>query len=228
MKKILALVLAVLMAATLVACTASENNNSGNAAAVYETVDLAAVADSLYEGIAEDNRPFVMSTPLTAEDFEFFAFIPFEEGFEAVVNEPMMGSIAHSIVLVKCDTPEKAEEVANAMKENCNPRKWVCVEADIVTAATNGNIAMLLMTTTEGGMSETITGNFAALHADKIASLKSEVIEDEPAFGEEFPVEGEVEAEGEDVVFEYEDVDVGDAPAAMPEEGEFADVMPAL
>ena len=63
---------------------------------------------------------------------------------------------------------------------------------------------------------------------DKIASLKSEVIEDEPAFGEEFPVEGEVEAEGEDVVFEYEDVDVGDAPAAMPEEGEIADVMPAL
>ena len=228
MKKILALVLAVLMAATLVACTASENNNSGNAAAVYETVDLAAVADSLYEGIAEDNRPFVMSTPLTAEDFDFFAFFPFEEGFEAVVNEPMMGSIAHSIVLVKCDTPEKAEEVANAMKENCNPRKWVCVEADIVTAATNGNIAMLLMTTTEGGMSETITGNFAALDADKIASLKSEVIEDEPAFGEEFPVVGEVEAEGEDVVFEYEDVDVGDAPAAMPEEGEIADVMPAL
>ena len=114
------------------------------------------------------------------------------------------------------------------MKENCNPRKWVCVEADIVTAATNGNIAMLLMTTTEGGMSETITGNFAALDADKIASLKSEVIEDEPAFGEEFPVEGKVEAEGEDVVFEYEDVDVGDAPAAMPEEGEIADVMPAL
>ena len=230
MKKILALLLAVLMGATLVACTASETPATN----VYEDVDLAAVADSLYEGIAEDNRPFVMSMPLTEEDFEFFAFIPYEEGLEAVANEPMMGSIAHSIVLVKCPDETKAKEVASAMEEACNPRKWVCVEADIVTSATNGNIAMLLMTTTEGGMSETILDNFASLDADKIASLESELpVMDEAELGFEDEYDddledGEVAVDGEDVVFEFDVENVDDAPAAMPEDYMAVDVMPAV
>lgn len=230
MKKFLAILLAVVIGAAMVACTETEK---GASSTVYEEVDLMAVADSLYDGIAEDNRPFVMSMPLTEEDFEFFTFIPYEEGLEAVANEPMMGSIAHSIVLVKCPTAEKAAEVASAMKENCNPRKWVCVEADKVTATTNGNIAMLLMTTTEGGMSDTIVGNFGALDAEKIALLKSEpALEEEfdieePAFEDEYLFEGEVEAEGEDVVFEYDEEFTDDTPAAMPEEAP-VDVMPAV
>ena len=154
MKKFLSILLAVVLGATLISCTAENADN--NDVTVYESVDLMAVADSLYEGIAEDNRPFVMSMPLTEEDFEFFTFIPYEEGLEAVANEPMMGSIAHSIVLVKCPTVEKAAEVAQAMKENCNPRKWVCVEADVVTSATNGNIAMLLMTKADSGLADKI------------------------------------------------------------------------
>ena len=231
MKKIIAILLAALFAVTLVSCT--DNAENENAAGVYENVDLAAVADSLYDGIAEDNRPFVMSMSLTADDFEFSAFIPYEEGFEAVVNEPMMGSIAHSIVLVKCSDEAKAQEVAAAMEAACNPRKWVCVEADIVKSATNGNIAMLLMTTTEGGMSETILANFEALNEEKIASLKSAVVEDEVAtedegvFDEEL-VDGEVAVEGEDVVFDYFEEDAGDEPAAMPEEDNMPAVMPAL
>lgn len=231
MKKIIALLLAALFAVTLVSCT--DNAENENTSGVYENVDLAAVADSLYDGIAEDNRPFVMSMPLTAEDFEFSAFIPYEEGFEAVVNEPMMGSIAHSIVLVKCSDEAKAKEVAAAMEAACNPRKWVCVEADIVKSATNGNIAMLLMTTTQGGLSETILANFNALNQEKIASLKSETVEDEAVAGEEASydeelVDGEVAVEGEDVVYDYSEEDVGDEPAAMTEEDNMPAVMPAL
>lgn len=200
MKKIFAIMLSALVAVALISCTDAKKedettNNQKNevTATVYENVDLVAVADSLYDGIAEDNRPFVMSMPLEdAETFGYFTFIPYEEGLEAVANEPMMSSIAHSIVLVKAPTAEKAQEVAKAMKENCDPRKWMCVEADIVEGVTNGNIAMLLMTTKEGGMADTILGNFKALDADKIASLKSEVaiedevIEDEVFFEDEF------------------------------------------
>lgn len=240
MKRILAIVLAALLAVTLISCTKTndvENNsdveNKTDVAVIYEEADLAAIADSLYDGIAEDNRPFVMSIPLTSEDFEFFTFIPYEEGLEAVANEPMMSSIAHSIVLVKAPTAEKAQEVASAMKANCDPRKWMCVEADIVEGLTNGNIAMLLMTTTEGGMSETIINNFNALDAEKVASLKSEIIEDEfvedelvEDEGEDF--EGEVETNAEDVVVELPAVDVDDAPAAMPGEDNMSAVMPEV
>ena len=167
MKKFLAIVLAALLAVTLISCAKDDvEENKTDVVEIYENVDLAAVADSLYDGIAEDQRPFVMSMPLTNEDFEFFTFVPYEEGLEAVANEPMMSSIAHSVVLVKAPTVEKAQELAAAMKEKCDPRKWMCVEADIVEGVTNGNIAMLLMTTTEGGMSETILNNFRSLDAE--------------------------------------------------------------
>lgn len=281
MKKIFAIMLSALLAVALISCTdakkeeTTNNNQNETVNTVYENVDLVAVADSLYDGIAEDNRPFVMSMPVEdAEMFSYFTFIPYEEGLEAVANEPMMSSIAHSIVLVKAPTAEKAQEVAAAMKENCDPRKWMCVEADIVEGVTNGNIAMLLMTTKEGGMADTILGNFKALDAEKIASLKSEVaiedevIEDEIFFadngftdvedaedieaikgelkskreeynfmtfdeyldeiGESDVVDGEVMTEADNVVIEFDDVFVDDAPAAGFEEENVPAAMPEV
>ncbi|MBE6682131.1 MAG: hypothetical protein E7600_07600 [Ruminococcaceae bacterium] len=252
MKRIIALLLAAVLATALIACSANKDddvtdpgidangndvteNNAGET--VYEEADLAAIADSLYDGIAEDQRPFVMSMPLTSEDFEFFTFVPYEEGLEAVANEPMMSSIAHSIVLVKAPTAEKAQELAKAMKENCDPRKWMCVEADIVETVTNKNLAMLLMTTTEGGMSETILKNFNALDEKKVASLKSQAADVESEenfenFEDEFVddelTEGEVITDDENVVVDLPSVDVDDVPAAGFEEENVPAVMPEV
>ena len=257
MKRIFAILLASLLAAALISCGEEkktddkpgkdegeivENNGTAgdNESVVYEDVDLVLVADSLYEGIAEDNRPFVATMPLTSEDFEYFTFIPYEEGLEAVVNEPMMGSIAHSIVLVKCPTAEKAEEVAGAMKDSCDPRKWICVEADIVEAVTNKNIAMLLMTTTEGGMSETILKNFKALDEEKIASLAVVEESEDEALGDESeevlgdesePIldeNGEVVTEEENVVIEVPETEVENTPAEGTEEENVPAVMPEV
>lgn len=239
MKRIFAILLAAILAVTLISCTKTNDDTTGeenktDVAVIYEEADLVAIADSLYDGIAEDQRPFVMSMPLTSEDFEFFTFVPYEEGLEAVANEPMMSSIAHSIVLVKAPTAEKAQELAKAMKENCDPRKWMCVEADVVEGVTNGNIAMLLMTTTEGGMSETILNNFKALDAEKVASLKSQAadVESEENFEDELVddelVEGEVITDDENVVVDLPSIDVDDAPAAGFEEENVPAVMPEV
>ena len=220
MKRILALMLAALLAVALISCSAKDETNDGagvatDAIVAYENVDLVAVADSLYDGIAEDERPFVMSMPIEDEEmFGYFTFIPYEEGLEAVANEPMMSSIAHSIVLVKAPTVEKAEEVAAAMKANCDPRKWMCVEADIVEGLTNGNIAMLLMTTKEGGMADTIIANFNALDAEKIASLKSEI------FFDDEPVEDEIFLDDEAFEDEFIYVDLEDEVTVYEEESD--------
>ena len=127
----------------------------------YKDVDLLKVADSLYDGIDEENMPMVMSMALEdAETFSSFTFIPYTNGLEAVVSEPMIGAIAHSVVLVKCADEKEAARVAFEMVSNCNPRKWICVGADDVKAVSGKNIAMLLMTTKEGGLGETILKNF--------------------------------------------------------------------
>ena len=48
----------------------------------------------------------------------------------AVVSEPMTGSQAYSLVLLRLRDKADAREIADSMEENISMRKWVCVEAD--------------------------------------------------------------------------------------------------
>lgn len=214
MKKLISILLAAAMAVSLAACkpekqedeSAKNNEVQNEEVAVYEDVDLVALADSLYDGLTEDERPMTMSMSLDAETFESFAFIPYDESLKAVVNEPMMGSIAHSIVLVECPDKNAAEKVASDMKEKCDPRKWICVEADVVKTSANKNIAMLLMTSSEGGMAETILANFAKFDGKlpEKENPENEVDETE-VVNENVPVEDVTKNEGNDIPEENPD-----------------------
>lgn len=64
---------------------------------------------------------------------------------EAAVYEPMIGSIAFSMVMVRVAPGEDTKAVAEAMKSGINPRKWVCVEADDLLVTGYGDVAMLIM-----------------------------------------------------------------------------------
>ena len=48
----------------------------------------------------------------------------------AVISEPMTGSLAYSLVLLRLKDKADAREIADSMEENISMRKWVCVEAD--------------------------------------------------------------------------------------------------
>ena len=48
----------------------------------------------------------------------------------AVISEPMTGSQAYSLVLLRLRDKADACEIADSMEENISMRKWVCVEAD--------------------------------------------------------------------------------------------------
>lgn len=48
----------------------------------------------------------------------------------AVISEPMTGSQAYSLVLLRLRDKADAREIADSMEENISMRKWVCVEAD--------------------------------------------------------------------------------------------------
>ena len=63
----------------------------------------------------------------------------------AIVSEPMMGSQAYSLVLVRLKDKADAADIAQKMADGINPRKWVCVEADELTVVSKDNIIMLFM-----------------------------------------------------------------------------------
>ena len=74
---------------------------------------------------------------------------------EAAVSEPMMGSQAYSLVVVRVNDAKDTESVANAMLNGIDQRKWICVEADTLKVMTKGDLVLLFMV--DSGFADTVT-----------------------------------------------------------------------
>ena len=138
--------------------TPEEKPTEPETPATSET-DLAAVLSTVTAGI--EDLPMSFSDMLTAENFESFAFIPYAEGYRGINGDAMIGSIAHSVVIVEVPEGTDAATVAADMKANANPRKWICVEAESVQTASKGNLAILVMSSQD--WADTIIANFNAM-----------------------------------------------------------------
>ncbi len=89
--------------------------------------------------------PMIGEIEADEESFEFYTFVPYVEGAKAYISEPMMGSFAHSVVLVRLPEGQNAEDFASKVRANADPRKWICVEAEAVKVSTKGNLVLLVM-----------------------------------------------------------------------------------
>jgi hypothetical protein len=161
MKKFLSMILCAMMVLTLVACGSKDGGNAGSKEG--DTMDLTAMVDKLYEGISADNMPMVMTQEVPADAFEGVFFIPTVEGATAVMSEPMMSSIAHSVCIMRVAEGTDVEATRAAIEANMNPRKWLCVEAEKSGVIANGNTILLVMTAEANY--QTIVDNFNALWA---------------------------------------------------------------
>jgi len=59
-----------------------------------------------------------------------------------------VGSIAFQMILFRLPEGADAEAFAGAVKENTDPRKWVCVEAESVETAIRGRTVLFVMADT--------------------------------------------------------------------------------
>ncbi len=82
---------------------------------------------------------------------------------EALASEPMMSSIAHSVVLVRVEDLETIEDTKALIKENVDGRKWICVgvEPDDIIVENIGDLIILIMDTDNG---ELILESFNSLN----------------------------------------------------------------
>lgn len=71
---------------------------------------------------------------------------------DAAAYEPMIGSIAFSLVLVRVSPDAEAQAVAEKMKNGIDQRKWICVEADDLQVAGYGDVVMLIMLDSSTGL----------------------------------------------------------------------------
>lgn len=148
MKKSLIFICTIMVCFLLVGCgskdTKKEDNKKENTANV--SGNLSDIVKKLYEGIPEDQMPSLADPVVLDKDtFVNFAFVDNVKYKEAVVSEPVIGSIPHSVVLIRLENAKDASKVVEDIKKNANPRKWVCTEAEHTYVLSKGDLVVLIM-----------------------------------------------------------------------------------
>ena len=135
MKKILLLVVIFMGALFLTGC----GNIEGS---------LEDIMAKVYADIPENERPMMlMNTEINDENVEYFLGSKDIEYEEALASEPGIGSIAHSVVLVRTKKGANIEAIKEKIENSVDPRKWLCVgvEKDDIIVESEGNLIILIM-----------------------------------------------------------------------------------
>jgi len=127
-------------------------------AAPAETAAPVSVSDKMSAILQGVETPRYEIMPIDAESFESFFFVPYVDGAEAVTADALISSTAHSVCLVSLPNSANAQSFAAQVKQNADPRKWICVEAESVQVATRGNMVLLVMS--DSATANAIVSNF--------------------------------------------------------------------
>ena len=120
---------------------------------------LEEIMAKVYTGISEENLPMMLGNiPVDSENVEGFLGTTEVNYKEAMASESMVGSIAHSVVLVRMNDAKEADAAVETIKANVNPRKWICVEASNVAVKSKGDLVILIMSNET--LAPTLEANF--------------------------------------------------------------------
>lgn len=154
MKKKISLVLLVIMVTLLCsACGKKEENIKGN---------LPDLMNKLYENLDGFSTENLQQVAFTKDEQEYFIGDVSFDYKDALASEPVMSSVAHSVVLIRLNSSKDAEKAKKEIKEKVDPRKWVCVEVEEknVIVESKGDLVLLAM---DNQYSEAIKENFLNL-----------------------------------------------------------------
>ena len=160
MKKNLVIVviaIVILIVAIIVGVKFAGNKDDSTQKNVEGTLEEIMV--KLYDGIPDDQKPYLANPVVTPENVEYYLGTSDIEYKEALASEPLMSSIAHSVVLVRLNSQADASLVKEKIETNINPAKWVCVEVDRqnVKVASKGDLVVLIM---DNELADKILENF--------------------------------------------------------------------
>ena len=177
MKKLIAMILALAMVLSLAACggNSAEPTTEATTEATEAAVSVEATCEELLNQIVEKQPVEFMGGIIpvdladTSEDglwnIQYFTGLKDASQItEASVFEPMMGSIAFSMVMVRVAPEAGNKTVAESMKNGIDTRKWICVEANDLLVAGYADMVMLIMVDSNNGMTaQSFVDAFAAV-----------------------------------------------------------------
>ena len=155
MKKLIVIITCItLLTAVLVGCTGGNSNNSAVTPVKNIPGELSDIVKKIYDNLDDSVQiPPVMNEELTKEgtrfntSIEYFIGskdIPFKEG---LVSEAAIGAHAYSLVLLRMEPNADIEAAKKTIKDNVDPRKWICVGVDPgdVIVDNIGDLLILIM-----------------------------------------------------------------------------------
>lgn len=104
--------------------------------------------DKVYADIPQENRPMMLENiKVNEENIEYYLGTSDIEYEEALASESGIGSIAHSVVLVRTKKNADVESIKTKIKESINPNKWICVGVDEkdVIVENKGDLIILIL-----------------------------------------------------------------------------------
>ena len=120
---------------------------------VSSTDDMQNMINTIYEGVEAELPPTLNTQVVDISNVDIlksYTGLSSNENIDAVVvSEPMIGSQAYSLILVKVKDGQDANAIAKEMSENIDTRKWICVEAEKLYATSQDNLAVLIMASDE-------------------------------------------------------------------------------
>lgn len=150
MKKLIAMMLALVMVAGLFAACGKSDGGAAVKTPLEGTME--SVVTSIMEKSPVEFMGGVLPVDLadTSEDGllalkSFTGLSSAEKLSDIAVYESMMGAQAFSLVLVRVKDANDTKTVAQEMSDNIDTRKWVCVGADEKIVAGYCDVVMLIM-----------------------------------------------------------------------------------
>lgn len=142
MKKVLSLLLVFIGILFLAGCGKTEKNVEGS---------LSDLMTKVYDGVGVSHED-METVELNSENTPFYLGDVSFSFKEALASEPIMSSVAHSVVLIRLNSASDAEKAKKEIKEKVDPNKWVCVSVDEenVYVESVGDLVILAMDNQNG------------------------------------------------------------------------------
>ena len=137
--KILSILLVFTMVISLTGC--GSNNVEGS---------LEEILERIYKDIPSDEMPMLGNIDVSkdmSDNIEYYIGTSDIEYKDILASEPMMSSVAYSVVLVRMQEGADIEDAKSKILDNVDPRKWLCVEVakEDVIVKNKGDLIILIM-----------------------------------------------------------------------------------
>lgn len=129
------------------------------------TEPLTNIMTSIYSNINEEKIPMALAnTEITSENLEGYTGLKSLDFESGLASESMVGSIAHSVVLLRVKDGADIEKIKSDIKTNVNPRKWICVGVDDEKNIIVDNIGNTIILIMDNEIAQDLHNNFKALN----------------------------------------------------------------